>query len=108
MALFTESKLREAVEAGRVNLLATLASERNLAEVMVMPTLGALSASLTNSESDAAAKVALRAEEAKSNIEMLERIMAERGESSQTFVCKSCGKHRTRPTCEMCAEPEEY
>ena len=108
MAVFTESKFRQAVADGKVNLLATLANERNLAGVVTLPTVGAGSIALANTEADAAAKIAARAADAIQNIALIETVMRERGESTETFVCKSCGKHRPSKTCSLCYEPSEY
>ncbi len=103
-----EAGLRTAISAGKVNLLNTLVFERNRAQVITMPTLEAFSYELNNAEAEAAAKLQASADAAPVKIAIIEKIMAERGESSQTFICKSCGQHRATRNCQICYKPSEY
>lgn len=105
-----ETKLQERIAAGQVTapaLLNTLATERNSLEIVTMPTLGAFSADLTSGEQSARQKLNEAETDAAHNVPILERALVGMGESTETYVCKSCGKHRVSRRCSMCYEPQE-
>jgi hypothetical protein len=111
MAQLNETKLQERIAAGKVSardLLNALATERNSLEIVTMPTLGAFDSTLAANEQVAREKLDAAQADAAHNVPILERALIAMGEATETFVCKSCGKHRTSRRCEMCYEPREY
>ncbi len=111
MPKLNEEKLTERINEGKVTpyqLLRALATERNSCSIVTMPTIGAMSHDLNQSE--AAARQSLNAieTEAAHNVAVLKRVMAAHGFSTKTYVCENCGKHRPSRACPMCETPEEY
>jgi rubrerythrin len=111
MPQLNEVKLQERIAAGQVTahaLLNALATERNSLEIVTMPTLGAFDSALMANEQSARQKLDAAQVDAAHNVPILERALTALGESTETYVCKSCGKHRPSRHCSMCYEPQEY
>ncbi len=111
MALISEIKFKAAIKSGAMDertALEYLAKERNNLAIVTMNTVGAFSVSLANAEATARQQLDKLEADAAVNVPMIERLMIEQGWSTQTFVCKSCGKHRPSKSCLMCYMPSEY
>ncbi len=107
----SEDKLREKLNAHTVNreqVLKQLAYERNNRAILTMPTLG-VDIDTHNREAASRKKLDALEVDAAENIPILERLMVERGWSTQTTVCDKCGKHHTgrNTTCANCFEVDD-
>lgn len=106
-----EEKLTARVAARQVferDLRRALATERDSVQIVTLPTVGAASHGLNQSEAAARQQLDAIESDAAHNVAVIERVMAAQGWSTETYLCESCGKQRPTQTCTMCEMPEEY
>lgn len=107
-----EIKLQERIAKGGVSaldLLKALATERNSLEIVTLSTLGTFDADFMARERAAREKLDTAEADAAENVQLLERLMAERGWKTETRVCDKCGKHHAgrNTTCANCFEVDD-
>lgn len=96
MTKITYEMLKAKIVSGTVTMeqvKRALEIERESAQpVVTMPTLGAMSASLNNSEATAAQKLEARRQQSAENVAVLERILREADETTETKTAPRCVK----------------